>query len=77
MKGQHVLFLLFFSSLLLNSKCRKDNEPQLPPETTTGAMTFGCKIDGKVFLPKSGNGVPGIITEYPFLGNGPGGGVVS
>ena len=74
MKLTHTFYLLLFSSLLLNSKCKKDNEPQLPPETTTGAMTFGCKIDGKVFLPKGGDGYPGIIIEYPYLGNGPGGG---
>lgn len=37
-------------------------------------MTFGCKVNGKVFVPKSGDGFPGIITEYPFLGNGQGGG---
>ncbi|MBY0477079.1 MAG: hypothetical protein K2Q24_05500 [Chitinophagaceae bacterium] len=74
MKLTHTFYLLLFSSLLLNSKCKKDNEPQLPPETTIGAMTFGCKIDGKVFVPKGGNGYSGIITEYPFLGNGPGGG---
>ena len=74
MKTKHLILLLFFSSLLLNSKCKKENEPQLPPETTIGAMTFGCKIDGKVFLPKDGGGFPGILIEYPFLGNGPGGG---
>lgn len=74
MKAQHFLLLLFVSSLLLNSKCRKENELQLPPETTTGAMTFGCKINGKILIPKGGNGFPGILTEYPFLGNGPGGG---
>lgn len=75
MKIKHTLFLLLISSLLFNSKCKKQNtEPQLPPETTTGAMTFGCKIDGKVFIPKDGGGLSGLKTEYLFLGNGPGGG---
>lgn len=37
-------------------------------------MTFGCKIDGKVFIPKDGGGLSGLKTEYLFLGNGPGGG---
>ena len=75
MKLHSPLLLLFFSVTLLSSRCKKQNtEPQLPPETTTGAMTFGCKVNGKVYLPKGGDGFPGIITEYPFLGNGPGGG---
>lgn len=29
-----------------------DDGPKLPPITTTGEDTFGCKIDGEVFLPK-------------------------
>jgi len=75
MKLHWPTLLLFFSFTLLGSRCKKQNaEPQLPPETTTGAMTFGCKVNGKVYLPKGGDGYPGIITEYPFLGNGPGGG---
>jgi hypothetical protein len=74
MKAQHIFFLLLFSSLLLNSKCRKDNEPQLPPETTIGANTFGCKIDGKVFIPQGRNGMPGLVANQYFLGTGPGGG---
>ncbi len=56
-------------------QCRKDKEePQLPPETTTGAMTFGCKINGKVFVPRDGNGHPGLFCQYVNLGSGPGGG---
>jgi hypothetical protein len=57
------------------SKCKKeDAEPQLPPITTVGAMTFGCKVDGKVFVPRDGNGKPGLLPTYTFVGNGPGGG---
>ena len=74
MKRKHLILLLFFCTLLLNSKCKKENEPQLPPETTTGAMTFGCKIDGKVFVPKGSNAGPDISAQYLFLGTGPGGG---
>lgn len=48
--------LLSLSVLLLTSaKCRKDknNNPidQLPPETQTGANTFGCLVNGEVFKP--------------------------
>lgn len=75
MKIKNTLFLLLLSSFFLNSKCKTENiEPQLPPETTIGAMTFGCKIDGKVFVPKDGGGLSGLKTEYLFLGNGQGGG---
>ena len=73
MKIKHTLFLLLLSLFFINSKCKKEyNEPQLPPETTIGAMTFGCKIDGKVFVPKDGGGLSGLKTEYLFLGNGRG-----
>jgi hypothetical protein len=75
MKTQHTVILLFTAFLFLNLKCKKENnEPQLPPETTTGAMTFGCKVNGKVFIPRDGNGSPGLAPQYLFLGNGPGGG---
>lgn len=61
--------------LVAFSQCQKTNaDPQLPPETTTGANTFGCKIDGKVFLPRDKMGKPGLFVEYPYLGPGRGGG---
>jgi len=58
------------------SQCKKNKteEPQLPPETTTGAMTFGCKVNGQIFLPKDGNGRPGLFVQYVNLGNVPDGG---
>ncbi len=75
MKTQHTLILLFSAFFFLNLKCKKENnEPQLPPETTTGAMTFGCKIDGKVFVPKGTIADPELVAHYYFLGNGAGGG---
>jgi hypothetical protein len=38
-----------------------DPEVSLPPETQTGANTFGCKVNGKVLLPKSTGITPGRI----------------
>ena len=37
--------------------CSTDSGPSdgLPPETKTGANTFGCLIDGKLLIPRSGN----------------------
>ncbi len=47
-------FLLF---LFTNSRCRKgDAEPQLPPITQIGANTFGCMVNGKIFLPNGSTG---------------------
>ncbi|HEY6437391.1 MAG TPA: hypothetical protein VIY47_12435 [Ignavibacteriaceae bacterium] len=65
-----------FSLLLfINSRCKKsDAEPQLPPETTTGAGTFGCKVNGKIFIPKSGGGQPGLYADYVYYNTGPGAG---
>jgi hypothetical protein len=63
-------------TLFTFSQCKKNKteEPQLPPETTTGAMTFGCKVNGQIFLPKDGNGRPGLYVQYVNLGNVPDGG---
>jgi len=42
-----LLFSLFFS-------CKKQNaEPDLPPETQTGADTFGCRINGRAWVPQA------------------------
>ena len=48
---------------------KNTQEPQLPPETTTGAMTFGCKVNGNVFVPKDGRGKLGLYAQYANLGN--------
>jgi hypothetical protein len=43
------LLSLFFISLNLFISCKKDN---LPKATEKGKNTFGCKIDGKIFVPQ-------------------------
>ena len=66
---------LFLLALLTLTQCKKkDVAPQLPPETMVGAMTFGCKIDGRVFVPRDGRGKPGLEVHYVNLGEGKGGG---
>lgn len=67
---------LLIVTIFTFSQCKKnkDEEPQLPPETTTGAMTFGCKVNGKVFVPKDARGKPGLFVQYVNLGAGAGGG---
>ena len=55
---QKLIYL--FSVLLLLSACSTDSptpeDPlaKLPPETQTGANTFGCIINGQVFYPRDG-----------------------
>ncbi len=71
-----ILTAIAVISLFTFSQCKKNKneEPQLPPETTTGANTFGCKVNGKVFVPKDGRGRPGLYVQYVNLGSGIGGG---
>ncbi|MBX3257964.1 MAG: hypothetical protein KF862_27785 [Chitinophagaceae bacterium] len=68
-----LLFACLFCLLLSAAHCKKDHF-ELPPETTTGANTFGCKVNGKVFVPRDGNGQPGLYCQYVYLGEGEGGG---
>jgi hypothetical protein len=50
-------------ALLLFSTCKKDDG--LPPATQEGKNTFGCKVDGKVWIP---NGGPGFMGAKPIEG---------
>ena len=50
--------LTFLFYLILLAACSKDDSnpiDALPPATQIGANTFGCLINGKVLLPRSGN----------------------
>ena len=48
------------------SGCKKEHEDSLPAATQVGANTFGCKINGKVYVPKgsSGTGAPNPKIQY-------------
>lgn len=52
--------------LLCAASCKKDkaSEDQLPPATQTGANTFGCLVNGKVFVSK---GYDGTSRPNPYL----------
>jgi hypothetical protein len=66
---QSILKILFSCCFLfLLAACKKDNY-SLPPETQTGAGTFGCKIDGKVWVPNGSDGYSGQNTKcfYQFI----------
>ena len=64
------LCLLLFISILFFPECKKTKPAidQLPPETQTGAGTFGCLIHGKVFKPK-GEPFAGSVSSasYQYL----------
>lgn len=54
--------------ILSASRCKKDlinPVDELPPETQTGANTFGCLVDGKVFIPK-GNPLAGPVKKAQY-----------
>ena len=63
-------------STLLGASCKKTNTPsptdQLPPTTQTGANTFGCLVNGKVWIPKGYecNTKPNPSITYDFDFNG-------
>jgi len=66
------LALLLILTCFCSSSCKKDKNKnpvdQLPPETQTGANTFGCLVDGKAFIPK-GSPLGGPIKKaaYQFV----------
>jgi len=60
-----LLALLVIITTSLGSGCKKN---KLPPATQTGAYTFGCLVDGKVFLPKgSPFAGPVIKAQYQYV----------
>jgi hypothetical protein len=57
-----LLLCLSLSILFIQSSCKKE---KLPPETATGANTFGCKVNGKLYTPSGGDA---SIGWYPVRG---------
>ena len=46
-------FLLLAFIMLTANCCEKEDEQELPEITQTGEDTFGCLVDGEVWLPKA------------------------
>ena len=73
-----IITLSLISLLFLASSCPKNNgsnpsnsNPQLPAATQTGANTYGCLLNGEVWIPGGEPGpfqVYGFIAQY-YLGN--------
>ena len=69
--------LLLLTLSILFACCNKDDNPtptptpvsQLPPETQTGANTFGCLLDGQVFKPGTTGSNP-LDCVYQFVDGG-------
>jgi hypothetical protein len=61
MRANKIFLLALITITCTSMMCECDDkttyEPQLPPETTTGANTFGCLVNGKVWL-NGGVGIP-------------------
>jgi len=60
---KNILTILASVAIILSlaSSCKKEKMPDaLPPITTEGKGTFGCKINGEIWIPK---------TQDEFLGN--------
>ena len=70
MKTTVIYTAAFFILCLTGMKCEKTNsEPEvetLPAETQSGKGTFGCLVDGKVWLPKGKSFISGISTIIQF-----------
>jgi len=59
------IMLCTLSVLTLILSCKKSNRPdQLPEVSTEGKNTFGCLIDGKVFVPKVRFNSPLSLSAY-------------
>jgi hypothetical protein len=74
MRYHYFIFILLLS---VNSFCKKSKSPieQLPPETQTGANTFGCLVDGQLFKPGGAILSGGSLNcSYQYLGPGKNGG---
>jgi hypothetical protein len=65
--------ILFFAIILLSACNKNDDTPtnpvdQLPPATQIGANTFGCLLDGEVFIPRGGTNPLDCV--YQFVNGG-------
>ena len=50
METKLIFLIPFLAGMVSFSSCEKKNFDEMPPETQTGANTFGCLIDGQLFV---------------------------
>ncbi len=58
-----------FVLLIVLFSCKKDD--LLPAATQNGANTFGCKVNGKTWIPDGGGGFSGIKPVQGGIGVSP------
>jgi hypothetical protein len=67
MKKKLILIILLLALSCNNDDDNSQSNPvnQLPPATNTGAQTFGCLINGEVFIPPTfGNNSPSAFYQF-------------
>jgi hypothetical protein len=77
MKLRFLFYSTFLLTVLSASNCKKNNASadELPPETQTGANTFGCLVNGQIFKPGGAQLSGGSLQcNYQYLGSGVNGG---
>ncbi|MBC8112062.1 MAG: hypothetical protein H7Y04_13465 [Verrucomicrobia bacterium] len=65
------LFIVLASLLL--SQCqlfKKEEKPELPPETQEGKRTMGCRVDGEIWLPEYSSRPVFSGSEYSVIYEG-------
>lgn len=72
MKKNYSIWLWLLALSCFFAGCKKEREDTLPPATQIGAGTFGCKINGRVYVPKgsSSTGRPNPHMQYDIGFNG-------
>ena len=73
MKPQFYSFILIVSLVIIGIACKKKSDnpiDDLPPVTTTGANTFGCLVNGELFIPKVNFGPRRALESYFDISNG-------
>ena len=59
-----ITVIIAVNTILFGYSCKKTDKikslEQLPPETQTGAFTFGCKVDGKIY---TATGKGGLLAD--------------
>ena len=60
----HFLTFCTVVTLLLSSGCQDDDLVVLPPATQEGKNTFGCLMNGEVWVPVGYNGFPNLDLSY-------------
>jgi len=71
MKLSKIGMACLISVILISNSCSwKDVRSELPDATQEGKGTFGCKVDGRVFVPRSSLTRPRISFSYDPTWNG-------